>query len=64
MSEENTRIANMMGFYSENLKNGGTRFFYQNRFTGDVQELSELEYYNRMEKVLKAADTVEMICKN
>lgn len=62
--EENTRIKNMMGFFTETLESGHIRYYYQDPFTGQVEELSEYEYYDKFERVIRGADMVERIVNN
>lgn len=64
MNNENNRILSLMGFYTEKLKNGSARYFYQNQFTGEITELTEYEYFMKADRVIRAADTIERISKN
>ena len=54
----------MMGFFTETLESGHIRYYYQDPFTGQVEELSEYEYYDKFERVIRGADMVERIVNN
>ncbi len=64
MNEENTRIANMMGFFTETPESGEINYYYEDPYTGLIEELTEFRYYSKMTMVVRGADQVERICVN
>jgi len=60
----NTFEENFSGFFTETMQDGTIRYYYQDPHSGLIEELSELEYYDKMRKILRGADLIEKIGNN
>lgn len=52
---------NFSGFYTETIKNGTIKYYYQDPHTGTVEELNEFEYYAKMQRIISGKDTLERL---
>ena len=64
MNNENNRILNLMGFYTERMQDGTIRYYYQDPHSGLIEELTEYEYFMKADRVIRAANLVERIVLN
>ena len=60
----NTRELNFSGFFTETMKDGTIRYYYEDPYTGLISELSEFMYYHKMERCIRGADLCEKIGNN